>query len=57
MADKTVVDFYDLIMSIIRYDKAMESSCRYKLLIEVLIILHMILYQSTKVICNDVFDT
>ena len=57
MSDKTVVDFYDLIMSIIRYDEAMESSCHYKLLIEVLIILHMILYQSTKVICNDVFDT
>ena len=49
---RQLVDFYDLIMSIIRYDKAMESSCHYKLLIEVLN-----LYQSTKVICNDVFDT
>ena len=49
--------FYDLIMGIIGYDEAMESSCHYKLLVEVLTILHMILYQSTKVICNDVFDT
>ena len=43
-------------MSIIRCDEAIESSCHYKLLVEVSIIFHMILYQSTKVICDDVFD-
>ena len=36
-------------------DEAMESNCQYKLLIEVFIIIQVILYQSTKVICDDVF--
>ena len=55
MADKTVVYFYDFIMGISRYDKAMESSCHYKLLVEGLTVLHVILYQSTEVICDDYF--
>ena len=49
----SAVNFDDLIMSVIRYDEAMESSCQYQLLIEIFTILHMILYQSTKAICDD----
>ena len=51
MADKTVVDFFDLIMSTIKNEKAIEAVGW------TFIILHMILYQSTKVICDDVFGT